>query len=96
MKMNFHQVFAVSIITTLGMNGADAMSKLGSTSNNIYYACYAEGNLAAQKALCTAAAEYLSENGYTAQIQTGDISEGLLLEFFLDDLKKHKIAGRMS
>ena len=95
MKINFHQVFTVSIVAVLGMNGANAMSKTTATSNNVYYACHADGDLAAQKALCAAAAEYLSKNGYQAQMQTGDISDGLLLEFFLDELTKHKIAGRM-
>lgn len=93
--MKFQSLLAASIFVATCANGADAMSKKVAPNNSIYYSCHAGGNQKAQNDLCDAATDYLANNGYQASRHSSGIVDGLLLEFFLEDLQDHKISGYM-
>lgn len=92
MNSIFQKLILAASTWLLFLGGAGAMSKTATNSGGIYYSCQAKE----QAIFCTAVADYFAEKGYHAQIVTGAVPDGLLLEFYLDENRTHLIAGRMA
>lgn len=88
-------LLAVLVFSFFFVGEARAMAKSVKNDDSIYYSCHSANWPAAQNTLCTAVAEYLEQKGHRATRLSGEIQDGLLLEFFLDDLQDHSFSGRL-
>jgi len=88
-------LLAVLVFSFFFTGEARAMAQSVENDGSIYYTCHSANWPTAQNTLCTAVAEYLEQKGHHAAPLSGEIQDGLLLEFFLDDLQDHSISGRL-
>ena len=95
MYVKFTHLFFALIACFSLVGEVEAMSRKAPNGDALYYSCHAEAGPKAKDALCNAVLDYLTKQGHQATLKSGKISDGLLLEFFLDDLQKHSISGRL-